>query len=97
MKQEVKQKQEEEEDVICIKEEPEEEQEVTATLLHDCQVQQGQLPESEVNLDLIIKCKNTRNVLGFVDSVGQIKHIMSICPSTYVSSSTETLTLYSFF
>ncbi|XP_070771159.1 uncharacterized protein [Enoplosus armatus] len=38
---------EEEEEVICIKEEPEDEQEVMATLLLDCQVQQGHLPESE--------------------------------------------------
>ncbi|XP_028447245.1 uncharacterized protein si:ch211-67e16.4 [Perca flavescens] len=38
---------EEEEEVICIKEEPEKEQEVMATLLLDCQVQQGHLPESE--------------------------------------------------
>ncbi|XP_078142363.1 uncharacterized protein LOC139911777 isoform X2 [Centroberyx gerrardi] len=38
---------EEEEEVICIKEEPEEEQEVMATLLLDCQIQQGQLPGSE--------------------------------------------------
>ncbi|XP_051259580.1 uncharacterized protein si:ch211-67e16.4 isoform X2 [Dicentrarchus labrax] len=35
------------EEVICIKEEPEDEQEVMATLLMDCQVQQGHLPESE--------------------------------------------------
>ncbi|XP_070831832.1 uncharacterized protein [Chaetodon trifascialis] len=35
------------EEVICIKEEPEDEQEVMATLLLDCQVQQGHLPESE--------------------------------------------------
>ncbi|XP_044072292.1 uncharacterized protein si:ch211-67e16.4 [Siniperca chuatsi] len=40
-------KQEEEEEVICIKEEAEDEQEVMATLLLDCQVQQGHLPESE--------------------------------------------------
>ncbi|KAL7385602.1 hypothetical protein ABVT39_024934 [Epinephelus coioides] len=39
--------QQEEEEVICIKEEPEEEQEVMATLLLDCQVQQGHLQESE--------------------------------------------------
>ncbi|XP_022596344.1 uncharacterized protein LOC111218355 isoform X2 [Seriola dumerili] len=38
---------EEEEEVICIKGEPEEEQEVMATLLLDCQVQQGHLSESE--------------------------------------------------
>lgn len=36
------------EEVICIKEEPEDEQEVMATLLLDCQVQEGHLPESEV-------------------------------------------------
>lgn len=36
------------EDVICIKEEPEDEQEVMATLLLDCQGQQGHLPESQV-------------------------------------------------
>ncbi|XP_049904592.1 uncharacterized protein si:ch211-67e16.4 isoform X2 [Epinephelus moara] len=41
------QQEEEEEEVICIKEEPEEEQEVMATLLLDCQVQQGHLQESE--------------------------------------------------
>ncbi|KAM3607714.1 uncharacterized protein V6R79_012390 [Siganus canaliculatus] len=35
------------EEVICIKEEPEDEQEVMATLLLDCQVQQDHLPESE--------------------------------------------------
>ncbi|XP_041806188.1 uncharacterized protein si:ch211-67e16.4 [Chelmon rostratus] len=35
------------EEVICIKEEPEDEQEVMATLLLDCQVQEGHLPESE--------------------------------------------------
>ncbi|XP_076602421.1 uncharacterized protein LOC143330102 [Chaetodon auriga] len=35
------------EEVICIKEEPEDKQEVMATLLLDCQVQQGHLPESE--------------------------------------------------
>ncbi|KAK9537258.1 hypothetical protein VZT92_004891 [Zoarces viviparus] len=40
------QQQEEEEEVICIKEEPEEVQEVMATLLLDCQMQQGHLPES---------------------------------------------------
>uniref|UniRef100_UPI003AAEBF6E uncharacterized protein n=1 Tax=Centroberyx gerrardi TaxID=166262 RepID=UPI003AAEBF6E len=45
--EEVQQQQEEEEEVICIKEEPEEEQEVMATLLLDCQIQQGQLPGSE--------------------------------------------------
>ncbi|XP_068427907.1 uncharacterized protein si:ch211-67e16.4 [Clinocottus analis] len=41
---------EEEEEVICIKEEPEEEeevQEVMATLLMDCQLQQGHLLEAE--------------------------------------------------
>ncbi|XP_010746040.3 uncharacterized protein si:ch211-67e16.4 isoform X1 [Larimichthys crocea] len=42
--QQVKQ---EAEEVICIKEEPEDEQEVMATLLLDCQAQQGHLPESE--------------------------------------------------
>lgn len=36
------------EEVMCIKEEPEDEQEVMATLLLDCQMQQGHLPESEV-------------------------------------------------
>ncbi|XP_071400242.1 uncharacterized protein [Centroberyx affinis] len=45
--EEVQQQEEEEEEVICIKEEPEEEQEVMATLLLDCQIQQGQLPGSE--------------------------------------------------
>lgn len=35
------------EEVICIKEEPEDEQEVMATLLLDCQVQQDHLPDSE--------------------------------------------------
>nr|XP_046260387.1 uncharacterized protein si:ch211-67e16.4 isoform X2 [Scatophagus argus] len=35
------------EEVICIKEEPEDEQEVMATLLLDCQGQQGQLPDLE--------------------------------------------------
>lgn len=47
VKQEVQESQQEEEEVICIKEEPEEEQEVMATLLLDCQVQQGHLQESE--------------------------------------------------
>lgn len=41
------QREEEEEEVFCIKEEPEEEQVVTATLLLDCQVPQGHLPELE--------------------------------------------------
>ncbi|XP_026231916.1 uncharacterized protein si:ch211-67e16.4 [Anabas testudineus] len=45
VKQEAQQHQQEKE-VICIKEEPGEEQEVTATLLLDCQVQQEHLPES---------------------------------------------------
>ncbi|XP_034418348.1 uncharacterized protein si:ch211-67e16.4 [Cyclopterus lumpus] len=36
-----------EEEVICIKEEPEEVQAVMSTLLLDCQMQQGYLPESE--------------------------------------------------
>ncbi|XP_068590303.1 pinin [Cebidichthys violaceus] len=45
--QQQQQQQEEEEEVICIKEEPEEVQEVMATLLLDCQMQQGHLPESE--------------------------------------------------
>lgn len=58
VKQEAQQQQEEE--VICIKEEPEEEQEVMATLLLDCQVQQGHLPESEVRLKLNIRSKNTQ-------------------------------------
>lgn len=35
------------EELICIKEEPEDEQEAMTTLLLDCQVQQGHLPESE--------------------------------------------------
>ncbi|KAG7240428.1 hypothetical protein INR49_026999 [Caranx melampygus] len=48
VKQEVQQEEEEKEEVICIKGEPEEEQEVTATLLLDCQVQQCQLSETEV-------------------------------------------------
>ncbi|KAL7385601.1 hypothetical protein ABVT39_024934 [Epinephelus coioides] len=47
VKQEAQELQQEEEEVICIKEEPEEEQEVMATLLLDCQVQQGHLQESE--------------------------------------------------
>lgn len=47
VKQEAQEQQQEEEEVICIKEEPEEEQEVMATLLLDCQVQQGHPPESE--------------------------------------------------
>ncbi|XP_029386387.1 uncharacterized protein LOC115061940 isoform X2 [Echeneis naucrates] len=45
VKQEAQQEDEEEEEVICIKGEPEEEQEVMATLLLECQVQQ--CPESE--------------------------------------------------
>lgn len=49
VKQEVQpqQEEEEEEEVICIKEEPEEEQEVMATLLLDCDVQDGPVSESE--------------------------------------------------
>ncbi|KAM6955313.1 uncharacterized protein PEZ65_001887 isoform 1-T3 [Lycodopsis pacificus] len=47
VKQEAQEQQQEEEEVICIKEEPEEVQEVMATLLLDCQMQQGRLPESE--------------------------------------------------
>lgn len=50
VKQEVQPQQEEEEEeeeVICIKEEPEEEQEVMATLLLDCDVQDGPVSESE--------------------------------------------------
>ncbi|XP_031729853.1 uncharacterized protein LOC116398017 [Anarrhichthys ocellatus] len=47
VKQEAQEQQQEEEEVICIKEEPEEVQEVMATLLLDCQMQQGHLPESE--------------------------------------------------
>ncbi|XP_072253676.1 uncharacterized protein [Leuresthes tenuis] len=46
VKQEVQSRHPEEE-VICIKEEPEEEQEVMATLVLDCQVQQGRPAESE--------------------------------------------------
>ncbi|MEQ2259352.1 hypothetical protein XENORESO_010270 [Xenotaenia resolanae] len=49
VKQEVPplQEEDEEEEVICIKEEPAEQQEVMATLLLDCQAEQGQAPESE--------------------------------------------------
>lgn len=45
----VRQVKQEVEEVICIKEEPEEE-EVMATLLLDCKVEQGHLPEPEVRL-----------------------------------------------
>ncbi|XP_059199591.1 uncharacterized protein si:ch211-67e16.4 isoform X2 [Centropristis striata] len=48
VKQEVQEQPEEEEEVICIKEEPEEEQEVMASLLLDCQLQQGHAPEAQV-------------------------------------------------
>lgn len=51
VKQEVQALQEEEEEVICIKEEPAEEQEVMATLLLDCQAEQGRAPESEVAIN----------------------------------------------
>lgn len=61
VKQEPQQQEEEEEEVICIKEEPEDEQEVMATLLLDCQVQQSHLPESEVKLELNIKSENSRH------------------------------------
>lgn len=44
------------EEVICIKEEPEDEQEVMATLLLDCQGQQGRLPESQVRLEKCQPC-----------------------------------------
>ena len=56
MKQEVQSRHPEEE-VICIKEEPEEEQEVMATLVLDCQVQQGRPPESEVRSDCTVSVK----------------------------------------
>ncbi|KAG8000870.1 hypothetical protein GBF38_018142 [Nibea albiflora] len=64
--QQVKQ---EAEEVICIKEEPEDEQEVMATLLLDCQAQQGHLPESEAvrpwtkDLSLYEEYKLRRNEL----------------------------------
>ena len=51
------------EEVICIKEEPEDEQEVMATLLLDCQVQQDHLPDSEVRLGMSIKSENSRQLL----------------------------------
>nr|XP_040056797.1 uncharacterized protein si:ch211-67e16.4 isoform X1 [Gasterosteus aculeatus aculeatus]XP_040056798.1 uncharacterized protein si:ch211-67e16.4 isoform X1 [Gasterosteus aculeatus aculeatus] len=47
VKQEAPELQPEEEEVICIKEEPKEDQEVTASLLLDCHVQQGPFPVSE--------------------------------------------------
>lgn len=45
----VKQEAQVEKEVIYIKEEPEEEQEVMATLVLDCHVQQVHQPESEVS------------------------------------------------
>lgn len=51
--------------MICIKEEPEDEQDVMATLLLDCQVQQGHLPESEVKLELNIKSENSQHLGSF--------------------------------
>lgn len=60
------QEEDEEEEVICIKEEPEDEQEVTATLLLDCQMQQGHLSESEVRPLLNIKSENTRSAPEFL-------------------------------
>lgn len=52
VKQEAPELLQEEEEVICIKEEPKEDQEVTASLLPDCHVQQGPFPVSEVRLQL---------------------------------------------
>lgn len=48
--------------MICIKEEPEDEQEVMATLLLDCQVQEGHLPESEVRVELNVRSENSQRL-----------------------------------
>ncbi|XP_035531792.1 uncharacterized protein LOC118338623 isoform X2 [Morone saxatilis] len=66
------------EEVICIKEEPEDEQEVMATLLVDCQVQQGHLPESEAQGSVTERSgltESQRNHTTAFSSAG---------PSTYV-------------
>ncbi|KAM4730990.1 uncharacterized protein FYW61_009144 isoform 3-T3 [Anableps anableps] len=57
VKQEVQpsqEEEEEEEEVICIKEEPAEEPEVMATLLLDCQAEQGRAPEAEAEAQRLV-------------------------------------------
>ncbi|XP_040004549.1 uncharacterized protein si:ch211-67e16.4 isoform X2 [Xiphias gladius] len=70
---------EEEEEVICIKEEPEEEQDVMATLLFDCQVQQGPLSESEAQSSMTEwsgRPPSQRNHATALSSAGPSSYLM---------------------
>ncbi|AWP13578.1 Hypothetical protein SMAX5B_004779 [Scophthalmus maximus] len=78
VKQEQKEEEEEEEEeVICIKEEPEEEQEVMATLVLDCQMQHGQLSESETQ-------SSVTGWPGFPTGQRNLSTSFSSAPSSYL-------------